>query len=175
MGRTRAVRSRVVAGAAVTALAASSIAGCAASHPATLDAPSAQALVSAEPTPSEPGFDIPDSENSLVGGLVDGFPRDLLPVPAGAQVLVSSVVPDDDGWADVSLNLRTDEDADDVMSALRSALTQAGFTEKPASDLPEAVAAQSTFAGPDQQFVSVAVLDQGDVRVVTVGGRVRVA
>lgn len=113
--------------------------------------------------------------NSVVGALAPDFPADLLPVPTGSVVLVSSVEAiGDSGAYQVSLNLRTALEAAETVDVYRTSLTAAGFAEveQPAPDA--AIAAQSTFtrSGGDELLV-IGVLDRDGVRTVTIGGRLR--
>ncbi len=102
-----------------------------------------------------------------------GFPGLLLPVPAGATVLLSSAAPTDDGALQVSLNLRTGQDAAGVLAAVRDPLLAAGFLEIPVDPPAEGLAVQTTFARSDgAEMLVVAVLDQGGTRTVSIGGRV---
>ena len=114
-------------------------------------------------------------EHSEVGELVEGFPIDLLPVPADAAILVTSAVPV--GEADVqevSLNLRTTATAAELLSLYREALTSAGFTEVTPQQVSTDLAVETTFtrSGGDE-LVSIGVLDDDGARTVTIGGRVR--
>jgi hypothetical protein len=96
-------------------------------------------------------------------------------VPAGAEVLVSSVHPvDGSDLVEVSLNLRTDQDAAGLLDAVRAPLVAAGFVES-APPVPErGLAAQSTFSrGDGSELVVVGILDRDDVRTLTLGGQVR--
>ncbi|WP_407343833.1 hypothetical protein [Pengzhenrongella phosphoraccumulans] len=132
----------------------------------------------ADPTDSATPLlnDAPDP-NSTVGGLAPGFPSDLLPVPGGVEVLVSSVDPVGSSNAyQVSLNLRTVLSAADVVDVYRKSLTTAGFTEAEQTTPDAALAAQSTFtrSGGDELLV-IGVLDRDGVRTVTIGGRLRSA
>ena len=113
--------------------------------------------------------------NSAVGALAPGFPADLLPVPAGAEVLVSSVEPVADSNAyQVSLNLRTSLAAPDVVDVFRTSLTAAGFTEVELTAPDAALAAQSTFTrSAGDELLVIGVLDRDGLRTVTIGGRLR--
>ena len=113
--------------------------------------------------------------NSAVGTLAPGFPADLLPVPAGAEVLVSSVelVADSNAYQ-VSLNLRTSLAAPDVVDVFRTSLTAAGFTEVELTAPDAALAAQSTFTrSAGDELLVIGVLDRDGLRTVTIGGRLR--
>ncbi|ASR54721.1 hypothetical protein [Cellulomonas sp. PSBB021] len=163
-----------VAALAVAALLA--VSGCTSSQPARLD-PSQEAdehsLLAEPAVTAEATFDTPDDEHAAVGELADGFPADLVPLPADAQILVSSAEVDaDGGTTTLSLNLRTAVEATTLMTDLRRALTDAGFTEAPVATPPVGVAAESTFARRSGEVLTVAVLDRDGVRTLTLGGRV---
>lgn len=175
-------RAARIAGAA--ALAAATIAGCGlgpfagstgASDSSALASPGPAVTAELEPSPDASSLlsSSPDP-NSAVGALIEGFPSDLLPVPAEAEVLVSSVEPiGDSGAYQVSLNLRTPIEAAAVVDVYRQSLTAAGFTEEQTS--PDvALAAQSTFTrSSGDELLVIGVLDRDGVRTVTIGGRLR--
>jgi len=129
-----------------------------------------------EASPQEsPLLSDPLDPHSTVGALAPGFPTELLPVPDGAELLVSSVEPIGDSDAyQVSLNLRTVLSAPEVVDVYRQSLTDAGFTEADQAAPDAALAAQSTFtrSGGDELLV-IGVLDRDGVRTVTIGGRLR--
>lgn len=160
------------AGAAV-ALALALLAGCTGPDASSAGTPTPS--VNASPSPTETLLTEESDDHSDVGGLAEGFPETLLPVPDGAEVLVSSAEPiEGTDLTEVSLNLRSGQDAAELMDVYRTALVAAGFTEAPAD--PDAVlAAQSTFVRSDgAELVVVGVLDRDDIRTLTAGGRVRV-
>ncbi|PVU81846.1 hypothetical protein DDP54_14530 (plasmid) [Cellulomonas sp. WB94] len=141
--------------------------------------PSASATSSASaplPAPTESLLtESPDSHSS-VGSLADGFPVDLVPVPDGAEVLVSSAARagDTDLW-DVSLNLRTAQDAAGLVDVFRQHLVAAGFVETAPEHAEPGLAAQATFSRSDgAEILVLGVLDRDGVRTMTLGGRVRV-
>ncbi|MGV8965152.1 MAG: hypothetical protein ACOH2F_02630 [Cellulomonas sp.] len=182
--RTRATagtrRARAVA---MIALSGALVGGCGLSGSASDGAPAATPAGSVSrdartPGPSDaatPLLNETPDPNSTVGGLAPGFPSDLLPVPAGAEVLVSSVDPVGDSNAiQVSLNLRTALAAPEVVDLYRQSLVAAGFTEAEQTTPDAALAAQSTFtrSGGDELLV-IGVLDRDAMRTVTIGGRLR--
>jgi hypothetical protein len=131
------------------------------------------AIATATPGATEPL--LPESTSSAaVGTLAAGFPVDLLPIPADAEVLVSAAEPVA-GSTDiqVSLNLRTALLPADLIELYRAPLTAAGFTEAPAGAPNAALAAQATFtrSGGDEILV-LGVLDRDNTRTLTLGGRV---
>lgn len=152
-------------------LAAGVLAGCATSAPAilTTSAP-------ADPTPAatEALLDDRPATGASAGELVDGFPTALVPVPDGAEILLSSAEPQDDGSVAISLNLRSDQDATGLVDAIRGPLLAAGFAELAPSQPDPILAAQASFARSDgAEFVLVGVLDRDEVRTLTLGGKVR--
>ncbi|AEE46293.1 hypothetical protein Celf_2165 [Cellulomonas fimi ATCC 484] len=151
---------------------------CSTSAPATLDpTDAATASVSAQPSPTESLLPEQEVTGSAVGALADGFPTDLVPLPAGAEVLVSSARPvEGTDLLEISLNLRTAQDAAGLLEAVRAPLLAAGFAEA-APPAPEAgLAAQTTFSrGDGSELLVVGVLDRDEVRTLTLGGRVRPA
>ncbi len=155
---------RGVAAATAVVLVTTLAAGCATSSPATL-APSsapARATPTAVLTPGD--FDC------RVDTPPPGFPTDLLPVPAGAEQRLSCAT-QDGGFLDVSLNVRSSADVATLLDAARQPLLAAGFAEQ--SDPPAAgVAAQATFSRAEGEVLTLAILDDGTVRTLTVGGTV---
>ncbi|MBC7550121.1 MAG: hypothetical protein H7269_04330 [Cellulomonas sp.] len=168
---------------ALIALSGALLSGCGFGDPAADGEPSPTPSGSVEldgqtPEPSSAPTplinDTPDP-NPTVGGLAPGFPSDLLPVPSGVEVLVSSVDPVGDSNAvQVSLNLRTVLSAPEVVDIYRKSLVPAGFTEAEQKTPDAALAAQSTFtrSGGDELLV-IGVLDREGMRTVTIGGRLR--
>lgn len=162
---------------AVVLLGLGLVAGCT-SAPAPTGTPAATASPSgpgASPTPTEDllGDDIAD--DTAVGALAPGFPQDLVPVPPGAEVLVSSAEALGDGRLRVSLNVRTPQDTAGLLDAVRAPLLAAGFAES-APPLPEqGLAAQTTFSrGGGAELLVVGVLDRDGQRTMTLGGTVAV-
>ena len=163
-------RRRALGTAATLCLAV--LAGCS-PDPAT-GPPDVTAAVapSASPTPGEEAR-LSDEldDTTAVGTVVDGFPTDLLPVPADAEVLVSSAQPLDDGRLRVSLNLRSGADAATLLESFRAPLLAAGFTEAAPPEPEPGLAAQATFARADgTELVVVGILDRDGMRTMTLGG-----
>ncbi|MEZ0447807.1 hypothetical protein [Cellulomonas sp. ICMP 17802] len=161
----------------VTLAVAVSAAGCSTSSPGR-EAPtsSAVALGTPAPAPSETLLtEGADSSHSAVGQVADGFPTALVPVPDGAEVLVSSAEPvDGTDLTEISLNLRTAQDAAGLLAAVRAPLLAAGFTEGTPPAAEPGLAAQSTFSrGDGSELLVVGILDRADERTLTLGGRVR--
>lgn len=145
---------------------------CTGSEPVPTPSVSGGAVV--EPSPTESLLPSPTASVSTVGGLAEGFPADLLPVPEGSEILMSAAELDDvTGLTTVSLNLRSVLGTDDLVAAYRAALTAAGFAETP-TDPGAGLAASSTFVrGDGSEVLTLGVLDRDGVRTVTVGGTVR--
>ncbi len=109
--------------------------------------------------------------------MVEGFPADLIPVPAGAEVLVSSAEPvvGTDLTA-VSLNLSSDQDSAGLLAAVSAPLVAAGFVAGTPPVVEPALAAQATFSrGDGSELLVVGILDRDGARTMTLGGRVRTA
>ena len=122
--------------------------------------------------PADAASPQPSASDVSVGGVLAGFPTDVLPVPEGAQVLLTSAVPAGD-QLQVSLSGRTAAPPESVLETYRASLTGAGFTESPSAGAPGALA--STFTrGEGAELVSVAVVPdaQGGSATFTVGGTV---
>lgn len=138
---------------------------------------SAAALATPAPTPTETLLPEDDSTLSAVGELAPGFPAALVPVPDGAVVLVSSAEPvEGTDLTEISLNLRTGQDAAGLLAAVRAPLVAAGFTEGTPPAPEPGLAAQSTFSrGDGSELLVVGILDRDDERTMTLGGRVRAA
>ncbi|MFI2751904.1 hypothetical protein ACGIF2_00540 [Cellulomonas sp. P22] len=159
---------------ALTALLAVAVSGCTGDS-APGASPVAAVSATASPSPTESLLAEAPDEHSQVGALVEGFPSDLLPVPEGADVLVSAAEPvDGTDITTVSLNLRAPQDATALVDSLRQPLLAAGFTEAPVAQSEPGLAAQTTFTrGDGSEFLVVGVLDRDGVRTLTLGGRVR--
>lgn len=166
---TRPATALLLAALVVTLL----VGGCSSSQPATLDAPlpASDVPLLAATASAEPTLAAPDDRFAAVGRLADDFPGDLVTLPPDAEILVSSAQPDG-AFLQISLNLRTAVPADELVGALTSSMTAAGFTESPVATPPVGVAAESTFARESGEVVTVAVLDRAGVRTLTLGGRV---
>ncbi|WP_343048144.1 hypothetical protein [Cellulomonas humilata] len=165
------------AAAAVALLVGWSVAACTTSGPGQISPTgTAVASLTAAPAPTESLLpDATTSANSAVGEVVDGFPAALVPVPAGAEVLLSSAEPvAGTDLTQVSLNLLTDQDAAGLLDAVRAPLVAAGFTESTPPAPEPGLAAQSTFTrGDGSELLVVGILDRDDERTLTLGGRVR--
>lgn len=131
-------------------------------------------------TQSVPEF----ATGSTAGALTAEFPTALVPQLADAEVLSSSADPTGDGTAlEVSLSLRTTSSARSALSACAKTLAAHGFT-KTSGKLSGADAGatfrrtSSKAAAEDvgetvlTDFVVVAVVDDGDDRLVTLSGQV---
>ncbi|MBO3103597.1 hypothetical protein [Cellulomonas fengjieae] len=159
---------------AVALVLGASTAACSTSGPGQEATSSARPVLTPVPTETL----LPDGggdEHSAVGELADGFPSDVLPVPEGAQMLLSSAEPvAGTDLTAISLNLRTTQDAAGLLAAVRGPLVAAGFAEG-APPVPEpGLAVQSTFSrGDGAELVVVGILDRDGERTLTLGGRIR--
>ena len=128
-----------------------------------------------QPAPTESLLTESPDTHSSVGSLTQGFPVDLVPVPDGAEVLVSSAAPaGTTGLWDVSLNLRTAQDTAGLVDVYRQHLLVAGFVETAPEHAEPGLAAQATFSRSDgAEILVLGVLDRDGVRTMTLGGRVR--
>ncbi|MBB2921568.1 hypothetical protein [Cellulomonas cellasea] len=156
-------------------VAVGALAGCTtAADPAPGPTPGASVAAST-PSPTEPLLTAGPDTGSAVGRLVEGFPTDLVTVPADAEVLVSSAQPPDAaGLREISLNLRSAQDAAALLDGVRATVLAAGFAETTGTAAEPGLAAQAAFSRSEgQEIVIVGVLDRDGVRTLTLGGRVR--
>ncbi|WP_051640070.1 hypothetical protein [Cellulomonas sp. URHE0023] len=172
-------RSTPLAHAAALAATAATLlcaTGCTTSTPSA-PASTGPTTVVASPSPTESLLPGTESTHSAVGEVVEGFPADLIPVPAGAEVLVSSAEPvvGTDLTA-VSLNLSSDQDSAGLLAAVSAPLVAAGFVAGTPPVVEPALAAQATFSrGDGSELLVVGILDRDGARTMTLGGRVRTA
>lgn len=167
--RPRSALRRVAAVAVIGAVGVAGLAGCASSAPARLGSGDATST----PSPTEPLLTEKAGSGTSVGALAPGFPSQLVPVPEGATVLVSSAQPLDGGLTQISLNLRSSQDAAGLLAAVRAPLLAAGFSEAPPGQADPGLAAQSSFSRSNgTELVIVGVLDRDGMRTLTLGGRV---
>lgn len=137
-----------------------------------LPSPSATGSELPTPDPTETLLPSPTASVSTVGGLAEGFPAELLPVPDGSDILMSAAEADPDtGVTTISLNLRSVLDTVALVDAYRAPLTAAGFTETPTQ--AAGLAASSTFVRGEGEVLTLGILDRDGVRTVTIGGTVR--
>lgn len=166
---------------ASTAVATITLAGCTAdAEPApgpTRTAAGTASAAAATPSPTEPLLTAGPDTSSAVGRLVEGFPTDLVTVPADAEVLVSSAQPPDAaGLREISLNLRSPQEAAALVDGVRATVLAAGFAETAGTPAEPGLAAHAAFSRSEgQEIVIVGVLDRDGVRTLTLGGRVRTA
>ena len=156
-------------------------AGCSPAPSGRLDTAPAADLPTVQPAGPPPVTDLPTFDpRSAVGGLAPGFPADLLPPPPDATVLASSAEPTEAGLTTVSLSLTSPHPVADVLAQLAAPLAAAGFTET-APQAASALTAQTAWTrqtprpeGVLIETLLVGVLDDGDVRRVSVSGTVQV-
>jgi hypothetical protein len=157
------------AGAALVA-AAFTLTGCSMSAPRTAAPTASTAAQSPEPT--QPLLSSDDG-HSRVGELAPGFPSTLLPVPAGAEILVSAARPVAGDLLEVSLNLRSAQDTAGLLAAIRAPLVAAGFVETAPAQPDAGLAAQSQFSRADgKELLVVGIRDDGTTRTLSIGGTV---
>ena len=177
MPRPSSTRARRAAAAlAGVVLGVLALSACSTSAPAVQE-PTGSAVADTLPTPSETLLPGSDSTHSAVGDLVAGFPTTLVPVPPGAEVLVSSAEPvEGTDLTEVSLNLVTDQSTADLLAAVTAPLVAAGFAAGTPPAAEPGLAAQATFSrGDGSELLVVGILDRDDRRTLTLGGRVRTA
>ena len=166
----RPIRTLATAALAL-ALATGALSGCATSAPANLVGTADPEPTSTAPEPLLTDGPAPDT---ATGTLAPGFPSALVPVPAGAEILVSSAAPQPNGTVQISLNLRTSQDTAGLLEAIRAPLLAAGFTDSPPAQPDPSLAAQASFVRSNgAEFVLVGILDRDGQRTLTLGGTVR--
>lgn len=177
--RRAALRGLVVAGLAVGLTGGT--AACTPAPSGRLDTAPAVDLPTLQPAGPPPVTDLPtfDAQTS-VGKLAPGFPADLLPPPPGATVLASSAQPTESGLTAVSLSLTSPQPVAELLAQLAGPLAAAGFTET-APQAGSALTAQTAWTrqtphaeGVLIETLLVGVLDDGDLRRVSVSGTVQV-
>jgi hypothetical protein len=156
-----------------------SVTACSTSAPGQAS-PSGTAIALASPQPASTETLLPEADgdaHSAVGELAPEFPTALIPVPDGAEVLLSSAAPvAGTDLTEVSLNLRTTQDTAALLAAVRAPLVAAGFVENAPPATEPGLAAQATFSrGDGSELLVVGILDRADERTLTLGGRVRSA
>jgi len=153
---------------AVLVGSASLVGGCTTSGPATVSPTSDPAP---EPSTSEQLLVDEPMPGTAAGELVDGFPTALVPMPDEAEILLSSALPRDGGAVEISLNVRTEQPAEELLAAVRAPLLAAGFAEVPPAQPDPSLAGQASFSRAEgAEFVLVGVLDRDGVRTMTLGG-----
>lgn len=110
------------------------------------------------------------SPTGSIGGLAAGFPVDIVPVPPGAEVKVSTTAPASEGRLQLSLGGQTAAPADTVLQFYREALLPQGFVESPAAGLPAGVVG-GVFARSDgSEVLTVVVSPLEAAQQFSVGG-----
>ena len=139
-------------------------------------APTTLAASGHNPTPIESLLTERPDPHSSAGRLADRFPVGIIPVADGAEVLVSSAAPAvSAGLWDVSLNLRTGQDAAGLVDAYRKHLLAAGFVESAPGHVEPGLAAQAAFSRSNgAEVIVIGILDRDGMRTMTLGGRVRI-
>src|SRR5690625_2672738 len=106
----------------------------------------------------------------VVGELADNFPVELFPIKSDDEVLLSSLALTSQDQYSISLNVRTEMESSAALAAYEEALTSAGF-EQVGTTRVEGMAVQETFTRA-KESLTVGVLDEGDARIVTIGGTI---
>lgn len=142
-----------------------------ASTPATSTPAETTPETSSPTSPSDStGTTSTDDARSSVGGLVPGFPTDLIPVLPGATITLSSDA-EAGGLRQLSLAGTSATPADQILAFYRDALVSRGFTEAP-TPVPAGVLASSFTRNQATDLLSVSVSTTGGLQVFTVGGQV---
>lgn len=156
--------------AVVLAAAALVVAGCGSDAPAEKPTATSPATTTqettAEPTTGTTPTRAPT--DSVVGDLVEGFPTDVVAVPPGAEIRVSSLV-ESDGRRQVSLAGETTQGAEEIVAFYRDSLVAQGFTETPAA-LPQGVAGATFSRGEGAEVLSLTVVTTDGTQQFTIGG-----
>ncbi|MFZ5871361.1 MAG: hypothetical protein ACOYXW_12680, partial [Actinomycetota bacterium] len=158
------------------AAAALAVAGCGSDAPAeepaspAATAPETSAEETTAEATSEPtsGPATGGPTDSAVGDLVEGFPTDVVAVPPGAEIRVSSLV-ESDGRRQVSLAGETAQSAEEIVAFYRDSLVAQGFTETPAA-LPQGVAGATFSRGEGAEVLSLTVVTADGTQQFTIGG-----
>ncbi len=168
----------------VAVLLAAGTAGCSGTptplQPAATGQPTAPVTEQPTETPTEQTTEQPDARatgggsgdgtsRTARGELVDGFPTDVVPVPEGATITLSSLVRDGDVLA-VSVAGETTASAEEVIGAARRRLREQGFDEAEAPQ-PDGGAAATFVRSDGAENISVTVLPEDGVSRFTVGGQ----
>jgi hypothetical protein len=167
-------RPRGVPAAAVVALLAGLVAGCSGGEPPAAPSATLTATGGTLPPPTtEAGASTtasagPADTGAKVGGLVSGFPTDVVPVPPGAQVSVSSVTAAD-GRRQVSLAGQTKQPAADLAAFYTKTLEGQGFTLTEAP-LPAGVTGGTYSKDNGEQILTLSVTSAQGEQQFTIGG-----
>lgn len=109
-----------------------------------------------------------DATRAAVGELVEDFPADVVPLPEGAQITLSSVV-EGDGVLEVSLAGESELPADGILEFYRDALVAQDFTEVDGA-LPEGAVGATFGRGDGTELLTVSVVPVEGLQRFTVGG-----
>jgi hypothetical protein len=131
-------------------------------------AQSPQRLPDIEPAAPRVSAPLPAS-GSAEGALVEGYPADLAPPTADAE-LIDSTVSSDGGVMQFSLRARTSADADAVLAHYRALWTGLGLAPAPGGGVDEGMS-----YGDDYSSVTVAARTGGTGLVYTIYGVLRTA
>jgi hypothetical protein len=138
--------------------------------PSTADATAgATGTAGATASASASGADGADG-GSAVGEVVQGFPTDVVPVPPGADITVSTVAAAD-GRRQVSLAGETDQAADAVLAFYRDALVKQGFAEAQAT-LPKGVIGATFSRSDGAEILTLSVVTNDGRQQFSIGGTI---
>lgn len=163
-GNTR--RAGLASLAAATALA---LAACSSTAPSALPESTTPAAATASAVPAGPSPSASPGTTSTVGGLVPGFPQNLLPLMPGATV-VSSSFDKTTSPATAALVATTKATPAAVLAFYTKSLTGQGFKAVP-GDAVGSVASKDFVRG-DSETVNVSVVPSGGVATFTIGANV---
>lgn len=107
---------------------------------------------------------------SAVGEVVKGFPTDVVPIPPGAEITVSTVAAAD-GRRQVSLAGQTDQAADAVLAFYRDALVKQGFAEAQAT-LPKGVVGATFSRSDGAEILTLSVVTNDGRQQFSIGGTI---
>lgn len=162
-------RATVVRAVVATAAATLAVAGCSGDEPAdqptaasSAPAPTSSTETAAEPAPTDSATD------AEVGGLVEGFPTDVVPVPDGAEVTLSAVVPAE-GGRQVSLAGTTSQAPEEIVAFYTEALAAQEFTVAD-TPRPEGVAGATFTRADGTEVLVLTVVTVDAVQQFSIGG-----
>lgn len=154
---------------ALAAVAVAALAACSSPSPPASPESEASSPATAAPTAAGPSPSASPGSTATVGGLVPGFPQQLLPVMPGATV-VSSSFDKTTSPATAALVATTKATPAAVLAYYTKSLTGQGFKAVP-GDAVGSVASKDFVRG-DNETVNVSVVKAGDVATFTIGANV---
>lgn len=155
--------------AALAAMAAVALAACSSPAPSAAPESTTAAPATASPTPAGPSPSASPGTTATVGGLVPGFPQQLLPVMPGATV-VSSSFDKTTSPATAALVATTKATPAAILAFYTKSLAGQGFKAVP-GDAVGSVASKDFVRG-DSETVNVSIIKAGGVATFTIGANV---